>query len=80
MLDKIKAGIKAVGGAIKAAGVVQAKLNALGDDIDLDGKPEMQEIKEKLPVIIEKGKALFVDVKELALLAWSLAKHVAEAD
>lgn len=79
MLDLLKNGIKAVGAGIKTAKVVQAKANALMDDIDLDGKPEWKEIEEKLPLVKEKAIDLFEEVKALGLLVWGLALHVAGA-
>ena len=79
MLELIKKGIGLAGGAIRGAKIVQAKAKALTDDLDLDGKSEMQEIKEMLPVIKADAVALFEKVKACALLAWGLAMHVAEA-
>lgn len=80
MLDFIKNGIKAVGAGIKTAKVVQAKTQALMDDVDLDGKPEWQEIQERVPVIKEKALALFAEVKEIGMLIWGLVQHVAQAE
>lgn len=76
MLDKIKGGIKMVAAGIKQAKIIQAKAKALSDDTDLDGKPQWQNIKERLPRVIEKGKEFFSEAKELSLLCLELFIHV----
>ena len=64
--------IKFIIGAIKAVGFAKAKFDAIDDDIDLDGKSEIEEIKALAPIAWE-------NVKTLALLCWGLAMHVATA-
>lgn len=78
--------IKGIATAGKVWKTVEAKTKALGDDVDLDGVPETQELKQKYEAIKVKAKALIppakelaLEIKEAALIAWALLKHVKEA-
>ena len=64
--------IKFIIGAIKALGAAKAWFDAINDDIDGDGKPQLEQIKAQAPVAWEQ-------VKLLALLCWGLAVHIAKA-
>ena len=65
--------------AIKILGKGKAMLEAIDDDTDLDGKPEIDELREKYLIAKEQGIALFGTCKDFCAIAAGLISLVATA-
>ena len=64
---------------IKILGKAKASLEAVDDDVDLDGKRELDELKESFDNIVHLGKEIIAELKKGWAIAAALIDHVAKA-
>ena len=64
---------------IKGCGQVKAALEAVDDDVDLDGKRETEELKECFENLVQLGKEFFAEASKGFRIAVVLIEHVAKS-
>lgn len=65
--------------SIKILGKAKASLEAVDDDVDLDGKRELDELKECFDNLVHLGKEVVAELKKGWSIAAALIDHVAKA-
>lgn len=65
--------------AIKVVGKAKASLEAIDDDIDLDGHRELDQLKEKFENVVHLFKEMIPEIRDGVAIIVRLVDHVAKA-